>query len=294
MRDTTLGGAGCSVTARHLLISNPPHGDVDAAGAASHFVLTAAEVGMKANYGIPEIWFAAEDEATLLDTAAALGAAGLNTVLVSGSDLVEIPGQNPAESFGFTDEGLRVERDDSEWTVAYDTPAIAVFGRPQVYVQSARSPSGSIASRLSSWGRGFRRPSVDAGLLELGPSPFLDLYVPSDSGPLRISIVQEITNFSLLPENLPHGLSAMQNLVAECENRFENAYVDRRLVDMTLRGIVRVVTGGPPREPPRTGFSFATQALAELLSSLSPALKDLPQADLSSRLAYLTSRARVS
>ena len=201
---------------------------------------------MKANYGIPEIWFAAEDEATLLDTADALGAAGLNTVLVAGSDLVEIPGQNPAESFVFTDEGLRVERDDSEWTVAYDTPAIAVFGRPQVYVQSARSPSGSIASRLSSWGRGFRRPSADADLLELGASPFLDLYVPSDSGPLRISIVQEITNFSLLPENLPHGLSAMQNLVAECENRFENAYVDRRLVDMTLRGIARVVTGAPP------------------------------------------------
>ena len=283
------------VNDRQLLVSNPPHGDVDAGAAASHFGLTAAEVGMKANYGLPEIWFAAEDEATLLDTAAALEATGLNTVLVAARDLVEIPGQNPVESFAFTDEGLRVDRDDSERTVAYDTPAIAVLGRPQVYVQSARSPSGSVASQLSSWGRGSRRASPDADPLEVEASPFLDLYVPSDdAGPLRISIVQEITSFSLLSDDLPHGLSAMQNLVAECENRFENAYVDRRLVDMTLRGIARVVTGAPPREPPRTGFSFATQALAELLSSLSPALKDLPQADLSSRLAYLTTRSRIS
>ena len=282
------------MTARHLLVSNPPHGDLDAAGAASHFGLTAAEVGMKANYGLPEIWFAAEDEATLLDTAAALEAAGLKTVLVAGRDLVEIPGQNPVESFAFTEEGLRVDHDDSEWTVAYDTPVIAVFGRPQMDVQGAKSPAGSIAAQLSSWGRGFRRPSPDAGPIALGASPFLDLYVPFDTGPLRISIVQEITSFSRLPEKLPHGLSAMQNLVAECENRFENVYVDRRLVDMTLRGIVGVVTGASPREPPRTGFSFATQAQAELLSSLSPALKDLPQADLSSRLAYLTTRSWIS
>ncbi len=287
-------GASGSVNSRHLLISNPPHGEVDALGAASHFGLTAAEVGMKANYGLPEIWFAAEDEATVLDTAGALEAAGLNTVLVAGKDLVEIPEQNPVESFAFTDEGLRVDLDDSGWTVAYDTPVIVVFGRPKVDVQGARSPSGSVASQLSRWGRGVRRASPDAGLLELGASPFLDLYVPSDSGPLRISIVQEITDFSLLPENLPHGLSAMPNLVAECENRFENAYVDRRLVDMTLRGIARVVTAPRSRELPRNGFSFATEALAELLSSLSPALKDLRQADLSSQLAYLTTRSRIS
>ena len=49
-----------SVNARQLLISNPPHGDVDTLGAASHFGLAAAEVGMKANYGLPEVWFAGE------------------------------------------------------------------------------------------------------------------------------------------------------------------------------------------------------------------------------------------
>jgi hypothetical protein len=283
------------VDTRWLLISNPPHGSVDAAQAASHFGLAAAEVGMKANYGLPEIWFTTDDEASLQDTAAALDAAGLKTVLVAGSDLVAIPPQSPAESFVFTDEGLQLDGDGSGWTLAYDAPLVAVFGRPRVEAQEARAPASSVASQLSSWGKGFRRPGGDAGgPVELGASPFLDLYVSSEAGPRRISIVPEVTDFSRLPDDHPHGLSAMQNLVAECESRFENAYVDRRLVDMTLRGIARVVTGNPDLDPPRRGFSYATQALEDLLASLSPDLKDVAQPDLSSRLAYLTNRSLTS
>ncbi len=284
-----------NVNTRHLLISDPPHDDVDAAEAAQHFGLTAAEVRMKANYGLPEIWFVDEDEATLRDKAAALGATGLNTVLVAGDDLAEIPGQTPADSFAFTDEGLWVGRDDSEWTMAYGTPHVAVFCQPRLGGHGAKESARSVASQLSSWGRGGgRRRSSSEGDGEVGGSPFLDIYWPSDTGLIRITIDQHFTDFSELPAELPHGLSAMQNLVAVCENRFENAYVDRRLVDMGLRGMKRVVTGSPSGEPARTGFSFATQALADLLRSLSPDLGDLLQPDLSSRIAYLTSRSRIS
>ena len=278
--------------ARQLLVSNPPHGDVDAAAAASHFGLTAAEVRMKANYGLPEIWFAEEDEAELLDIDAALDAAGLDTVLVAGSDLVEIPGQSPAESFAFTDGGLWVGRDDSGLTMAYDAPAIGVFSRPRVDVQDAKSPAKSIASQLGSGRMGLRRRSPGASQVESAAAPFLDLYAPSDTRLLRISIVQDITSFSMIPANLPHGLSAMQNLVAECEDQFETAHFDRRLVDMRLRGLARVVTR--PAQTRRTGFSYATEALTKLLGSLSPDLRDISQADLSSRLAYLTNRSRIS
>ena len=281
------------MSARHLLISNPPHGDVDAAKVAPRFSITAAEVRMKANYGLPEIWFAEKHETRLQETAAALDAAGLNTVIVAGDDLVGIPGQTPAESFSFTDEGLWIGREDAEWTMAYDTPTVAVFCHPRADAEDARAPARSVASQLSSWGRpGVRRRSPDTGDGGLGSPPFLDLYAPLDDGLMRISIVQEITNFSMMPADLPHGLSAMQNLVAECEKRFENLYIDRRLVDMTIRGISRVVTGAT--QPPRTGFSFATEALTDLLGSLSPDLRDVPQADLSSRLAYVTSRSRIS
>ena len=286
------GGTPSSVNARQLLVSNPPHGDVDAA-AASHFGLTAAEVRMKANYGLPEIWFAEKDEAELLDIDAALDAAGLDTVLVAGGDLVGIPGQSPAESFAFTDGGLWVGRDDSGLTMAYDAPAIGVFSRPRVDVQDAKSPAKSIASQLSGSGRmGFRRRSPGASQVESVAAPFLDLYTPSDTGLLRVSIVQDITSFSMIPANLPHGLSAMQNLVAECEDQFETAHFDRRLVDMRLRGLSRVVTR--PAQTRRTGFSYATEALTKLLGSLSPDLRDISQADLSSRLAYLTNRSLIS
>ena len=282
-----------SVDARHLLISNPPHGDIDVVEVASYFGVTAAEVRIKANYGVPEIWFAEEDQARLLETAAALDAAGLNTVPVAGSDLVEIPPQSPVTSFAFTGEGLWVRRDDSGWTIAYDAPAIAVFGRPQVDGQDAKSTTGSFASQLSSSGRmTLRRRSLGGGQVESGAAPFLDVYTPSDTGLLRVSIVQDVTDFSMLPADLPHGLSAMQNLVAECENQFENAHFDRRLVAMKLRGVLRVLTR--PAQSRRTGFSFATEALTELLGSLSPDLRDISQGDLSSRLAYLTNRSWIS
>ena len=106
------------MSARYLLISNPPHGDVDAIEAAPHFGLAAAEVRMKANYGLPEIWFAGEQESKLQDTATALDSAGFSTVVVAGDDLVQVPEQTPAESFAVTDEGLLVGREGSEWLMA--------------------------------------------------------------------------------------------------------------------------------------------------------------------------------
>ncbi len=287
------------MSARHLLISNPPHGDVDALEAAPHFGLAAVEVRMKANYGLPEIWFAGEDEAKLQATSAALETVGFNSVVVASSDLVEIPEQSPAVSFVFTDEGLSVEHDDSEWTMAYDVPTVGVFCRPRGGALDAKAPTKSITSHFLSSGRmGIGRPSPGSGEVEAGASAFLDFYVRSDTGLLRISIVQEVTSFSALPANPSPGLSPMQNLVAECEDQFENVYVDRRLEDMTLRGPARVVTEGATEgaspQPTRTGFSYATEALDGLLVSLSPDLRGISQPDLSSRLAYLTNRARIS
>ena len=282
------------MSTRYLIISDPPHGEVDAAEAASHFGPTVAEVRMKANYGLPEIWIADEDEAKLSDTAEALGGAGIRAALVAGSDLVEIPAQSPADSFAFTDEGLQIVRDDSEWTLAYDAPTIAVVCRPRVEEQETRSSAQPIASRLTSWGQVAANPrhDPDAGHDQSGSLPFLDLYTQVDDSLLRISFVQEVTSLPPVPADSPHGMSAMRNLVAECEERFKKAYFDDRLVDMRLRRTAHVVTG-PPAGPVRTGFSYATEALAELLGSLSPELKDISQTDLSSRLAYLTSLSRI-
>ena len=84
----------------------------------------------------------------------------------------------------------------------------------------------------------------------------------------------------------------MWSVLKECDARFENMHFDQRLVDMRLRGVMRLVA--PPDSSRRTRFSYATTALTELLGSLSPALRDASQGDLSSQLAYLTRRSRIS
>ncbi len=283
------------MSTRYLLISDPPHGDVDAAKAAPYFGLAVAEVRMKANYGLPEIWITDEDEDKLSDTAAALVAAGISAALVAGGDLVEVPEQSSVDSFTFTDDGLRVARDDSEWTLAYDAPTIAVVCRPRIELQETRSSVRSIASRLSSWGHVSTTPRHDPDAAQDASAslPFFDLYTRADDALVRTSFVQEVTTFPPVPANSPHGMSAMRNLVAECEERFEKAYFDHRLVDMRLRGTAKFVTGAPQGGPVRSGFSYATEALAGLLGSLSPELRDISQTDLSSRLAYLTSLSRI-
>ncbi len=276
---------------RSLLVSDPPHNEVDPISAAPHFHLTAAEVRMKAAYKVPEIWFAQEDRAALEETAAALTEAGLRTVVVESSDLVDIPPQSPAVSVAFEDDGLCIDGNGSERMVAYDTPAIAVFGRPHPSEGQAQRTGTSISAQLSSRGRLRRRtPNLGAEEGASDFSAFLDLYLPSDEGLRRISIVNGVTDVSALPQDLA-GPFGIFNVVKECEARFHNAHFDRRLVDMRLRGVRLVV---PPGSPHRTGFSYATTALAELLGSLSPNLGDASHPDLSSGLAYLTVRSRMA
>jgi hypothetical protein len=81
----------------------------------------------------------------------------------------------------------------------------------------------------------------------------------------------------------------MVMFLAEFEDKFSEARVDRRLVGMQPRSRPMLskrtaITGQ------RKGFSFATAALSQLLESLSPDLKNVNQFDLASRLAYITDR----
>lgn len=272
-----------------LLISDPPHHEVDPIAVAPLFGLTAAEVRMKANYGVPEVWFAQDDGADLQEIATALTEAGLKTVVVDGSELGDIPPQRPADSVAFEDAGLRVVRDGSESMVAYDAPAVGVFARPQPTEGQTQRSLTSLSSQLRSGGR-LRRRTRNLGADGTEPefSTFFDVYVPSDEGLLRVTIAEGVTDVSGLPQDVT-GPTGMWSALKECEARFENMHIDRRLVDMRLR-VAQLVL--PKDSSRRAGFSYATTALNELLGSLSSALGDASQADLSSQLAYLTSRSR--
>ncbi len=249
-----------------LVVSNPPHEkEVDADGAAPCFGLTAADVRMKANYGAPEIWLADKDRSKLEDAAQTLRETGLNVVVVPGKDLANIPAPATVKSFSFTDTHLVAASEDFEVELAYDAPIIAVFCK----ARKAREAS-------------------TAELTQPDPSALLDLYASPDGDLLRISVVQDVAEFSGLGDlKLPTAADNMLTFVEECEQRFTQAQFDRRLVDVRLRRSLIADPAAKGHER-RKGFSFATKILANLLEAISPDLKDISQFEVGSRLAYLT------
>lgn len=295
-----------------LIVSNPPQDEVDFKQAARLLDLTSAEVRMKANYPVPEIWLADTAADKMEETAQELRDAGLRAVVFPGRDLCTVPPQVKVKSFSFTDDGLIVRLEDSdEVQLPYDTPIVAVFCQPhsQVSANVRRSGGSSLTESLGRrqsavflsrdslvgfGGLGGRTSSVGLGLEEDEASKdaaFLDIYVPGESELRRFSVIQKHVEFSGLGEmQLPRASDNMVMLVAECEDRFTEGRVDRRLMGMYPRQRPLVATLVTTVHAQRKSYSFATEALARLLESISPDLKQLGQLDLSSRLAYLTSR----
>ncbi len=290
-----------------LIISNPPHEDLDPALAAPCFGLSPAEVRMKANYPIPEVWLTDSEGATVDPAADILRTAGLNIISVPGQDLAEIPHQTVVESFAFTDAGLTLNLGDSQVNLSHDEKLLAVFCQPRPGAGEssgvAANPlteglrqrrSGVFMARDSLTGFGTSsRASLSGGEAEDVESPFLDIYVPGESSstrPLRLALVQDRVDFSGLGDlQLPRAADNMVMFVAELEDKFPAARLDRRLVGMQPRSRA-MLSKRTPVTGERKGFSFATAALSQLLESLSPDLKGVNQFDLASRLAYLTNR----
>jgi hypothetical protein len=294
------------MAAPKLIISHPPHDEINAALAAPCFGLSPAEVRMKANYPIPEIWLTDSDGTDIHSTAHILHTAGLNVVAVDGEDLIRIPQRKTVISFDFTDTGVTLQVESSQVNLSHDGKFIAVFCQPRAGTGAGgraadalteglrQRRSGVFMARDSLVGFGSSGRSSSAGAdEETVESPFLDIYVPgagTHEDPLRLAVVQTQTDFSGLGDlKLPRPGDNMVMFVAEIESRFAAARVDRRLVDMQPRNRA-MVSQRTPVSLERKGFSFATAALSQLLESLSPNLKDISQFELASRLAYLTRR----
>ena len=302
---------GVTVATHTLIVSNPPHSEVDLAQAAGFMGLSPAEVRMKANYPVPEIWLADTDPRKLEEAAAPLQRAGLNIVLVAGEELLNLPSPASVQSFTFTDSHLVATLDHAEVKFAYNAPVICVYCTPAGPVGGATGGGGSsltggLGQRSSSvfmtrdslvgfGGLGAR--SSAAGMGEeaaVGESPFVDLYAAAKGAASSATVIQEVVDFSGLGEEaLPSSAGNLAVFVAECEQRFNQVRIDRRLVNMQARQRPMVLRSASV-EQERKGYSYATETLSQLLESISPELKDLTQFQLCSRLAYLTSSASSS
>ena len=240
-----------------LVVSNPPYGVFDGRCAATLLGLTAADVGLKAHYPIPEIWLAPPDRAAAEQAAAHLERCGLPVVVAPADALASIPFRTPVTGFAFGDGALDVAADGRSTAVPYELPIVAVFCRPR-----------------------------DAGP---GAPSFLDLYTSRSGSTVRFGFVQDRLAFDGLPGGTqPSAGANMLRLVAECEQRFALGIVDRRLVNMVARRRHTGARGQPAYAVQRKGFSFATAALDALLDGIGPRLREVDQFELCSRLAYLT------
>lgn len=279
------------MTGYSLLIANPPHGAVDAERGGAWLGLTAQQFLGKARYGVPEIWFADSDQAVVAECRAKLEAIGCRVAVLDAGELTTVPGRSRVRSFEFGEEGFVAHLDDGEIVVAYDDPMVGIYCRPRELV---RVPGQAARGRRTSSMLSYRDRILEAsGGTEQPPDSvdhvaFLDLFLLDEGPANRITVLQNAVNFAGLGRVEPRAATNMDNLVATTESRFARGTFDRRLVGMQLRS--RLGGARPPGAEHRQGFSFGSPGLSRLLGSVDESLADASQAEISSRLAYLTRR----
>lgn len=253
-----------------LVVSNPPHGLVDAKRVAAVLDLVPAEVGLKARYPIPEIWLARENAADAEAAARELDAAGCHVALRRGEELRDLPAQRLMQGALFTDTGLLAELENGEVLWPYGLRLVAVVCTPRV--------EGAGTARVG---------SVDGGGAR---GAFVDFYGAPEGTLQRLGVSEDDTDLSALEGAALVGPHArFMRFIAQCEAHFGRDPLDRRLTHLLLR---RRQSGAPTRTD-RKGYSFATRELTDLLGTISPELKNASQCELCSRLAYLTKRDSV-
>ena len=245
-----------------LLIADPPHEPGDLTQAAELLGLAVAELRLKINYSVPEIWFADTSSAKVEEAADVLGRAGLHVARVPDRALAAVPDAIIAMESGIGHDGLTLATDTERGTLAPARTALLV-------AFSAQSPAPADAPPARAdpyWFEdGLRRWRMTVGATALRGMG--DGQSGSQTG--------ELLRF-----------------VGECEARLSRATVDRRSVNMKLRHRWRrgpVPTGGPQRK----GYSYASPGLDALLAGIEPGLEELDQPELTSRLAFLTWGARM-
>jgi hypothetical protein len=261
-----------------LLVSHPPHGpQPDVAKAARLLGLAAPDLALKAHYAIPEIWAADQGEAGIRTLADGVRAAGFHVSMVPGAALAEIPAHLPIHAVSCTAEGLALAAEGGRYEVAWDAGVIGVYHTP-------RTPQGVVKPAT--------RPSRET-VLEHGAAcdiPFFDMYHAEENRLIRLVALPEQTDFSGLPDlGSPSPAGRLAKFVHWSEERFRHGRVDRRLLNMQARHWPPPSTLGA-QQLPRTGLSFASHALGDLLFRIDPALVNISHCEFSSRLVYLTWR----
>lgn len=252
-----------------LVVSNPPHGDVDPDRVAGLLGLDIFITRLKINFRAPEVLFAGEAEEAA-EFASRLRLAGLAVSVIGGGALEAPPWPEPVSTFVFDESSFRATVRSGSVQLPYDAEVAAVCCQP---------PSDFI-----------RKPEVDPeGAIKSGHGPtvaeaiqwmsILDLYFRRNGELSRVSIVPELSSVDA------------SSVLNEVERRFRNLHLDTRLVGVRPRR--RFVMGEAGFDPDqRKRYSFGTLLLCHVLESIAPELREIPQYEFGSRVAYALSPLR--
>lgn len=279
-----------------LVVSDPPHAEVDFQSASELLGITPAELRMKSNFPAPEVWLAL-DEKGASDAVESLRSAGVNALIIAGRDLESIPWSAQVESFTFAEERFVARFKDGEVELPYDVQIDGVFGSPPADLGGNGTTSSALTDPTrTTWGRRStgtlleRTAGSDQGGEAPGHVTSFDLYASHEGTLCRLSITDHATDFAGLEDmKLPRARDNIVTCVLECGRRFPAFALDTRLINVRSRKRLTVGSVAQTHEG-RKLFAFGTLGLRKLLGDIAPELEDITQFELGSRIAHLMHR----
>lgn len=249
-----------------LVVSNPPHGDVDLDAAASLLGLDVFATRLKVKFRAPEV-LAASEPGDAAEFAASLSQVGFTVFVLPGSALADLPWPDPVTNVVFDASALRATTPSGSVRIPYDAEVVAVVCQPPA--DFSMKPTVDLGQAVKS-GHG---PTIAEALQWIAN---LDLYF-LDAGKLRrVSIVPTYCQIDA------------NTLLAEIQKRFQKLHLDTRLAGVRPRQ--RFVMGETGFDPDlRKRYSYGTLLLRHVLESIAPELRDVPQFELGSRLGLALS-----
>ncbi len=195
--------------------------------------------------------------------ATALRGTGFTISILNGAALAGLPWPEPVSSLAFDASYLQASFRNEGFTIRYDAEVVGVYCRPP----ADRSVKASLdLGRAVASGHG---PTVAEAIQW---QTILDLYFLEERSLRRVTVVPDVL-----------GLDG-ERLLRELR-RFRNLRLDDRLSGVRPRAAY--VMGTANREgPERRRYSFGTLLLRQVLESISPELRAVPQYEFGSRLAY--------
>lgn len=249
-----------------LIVSDPPHQEVNLEAAGGLLGLDVFATRLKAGFAAPEVLWASGPQKAA-EFVVAMRGTGFTVAAVRGAALTGLPWPDPVTSLAFDESCLRATQRGGGVEIGYDTETVGIYCRPPA--DFSPPPTVDLGQAIAS-GHG---PTIAEAVQWMSS---LDLYFSDEGSLRRVSIVPELFELD------------GADVVKEVDRRFKCLRLDTRLAGVRPRA--RFVSGeeGEVRSGTnrRTRYSFGTAPLRDLLESISPELRDIPQYEFGSRLGY--------